>query len=509
MLTGCDTNASLCDDGPGVRLAGEGVGDKRRVLSAGRHFASGAALITGSNVFVRLLGLAALPVLTHLLNPSAYGIAALVTSAISLVTVFALAGADVSYIRASQDTAHDPKEVERLTWQFALFAASIASLLGFLCWLAFSASLELPRHDVVFVVMGIPFSVGSAMAVARARLHEQHIDIAIAIAVSGSSAVAISALAALSGRTDEAPLLLGLLASFFIPILVLGMPPLRTLLRSAKVDRRERWAVLGIGAAVILTAPAYWVMSSLDRWFLQYFEGASSVGVYSIAASVGLSGLAFNAAITTIWVPEATKLVANKADEALGSIATGVTVALAIAWLAVSAAGGDIIRLLAAPEFHAGAAVVPILAGGVFFHGMSHLANGLYVTEKRVHHTVVWWAGGMLVILILNFMLIPTMGMEGAALAQLLGFALVAVGMLAGAGARLLPYISKSRPVIVFAVILAVAPVMVPQWSGSPLASLALKFPTGLCVAAFAIWGLGQAQVLALWRVRRTNHIEG
>ncbi len=65
-----------------------------------RNVALGAAQLTLCNVFVRVLSVAAMPVLTRLLEPSAYGAATLATTLISLISVFALAGADVSYIRA-------------------------------------------------------------------------------------------------------------------------------------------------------------------------------------------------------------------------------------------------------------------------------------------------------------------------------------------------------------------------------------------------------------------------
>ena len=45
-------------------------------------------------------------------------------------------------------------------------------------------------------------------------------------------------------------------------------------------------------------------------------------------------------------------------------------VALGVVWLAITSAGGDVVRLLADKRFLDAATVVPYIAGAVFFHGV-------------------------------------------------------------------------------------------------------------------------------------------
>ena len=89
---------------------------------------------------------------------------------------------------------------------------------------------------------------------------------------------------------------------------MLGVPPFELLLKPSGLRYADRKRILGIGPAIIITAPAYWVISSSDRWFLGYFADATTVGIYSVSAGVAVAGLTINSAILTIWIPEATKL---------------------------------------------------------------------------------------------------------------------------------------------------------------------------------------------------------
>jgi O-antigen/teichoic acid export membrane protein len=60
----------------------------------------GSGLLLSANVLSKALTILMLPVLTALLPPALYGEAALATTLISLASMLALAGMDVSYARA-------------------------------------------------------------------------------------------------------------------------------------------------------------------------------------------------------------------------------------------------------------------------------------------------------------------------------------------------------------------------------------------------------------------------
>lgn len=450
---------------------------------------------------MRLLSLVSMPVLTHLLTPGAYGAAAMATTLVSLLSVFALAGADVSYVRAYLAGENENKAaIENFTWRFALSSAILAAALSFAFWKPISNSLSLARYAGWFVAMGTILSVIMAMAVSRARLGDRYRALSIATVAGGLSSTAAGIAIAYFVRQDELPLLVSMIAGYLIPVLILGIPRLPALLKPSGVTFGNARQILSINFASIVAAPAYALITTSDRWFLGYFHDAASAGIYSVGYSVAIIGMTVNAAMLTIWIPEATRIFETRAssgNKQLAEITEGMIAVFACVWLAVTAAGGDILRLLSAPAFHAGAAVIPFIAGAVFFHGVTHLANTVYLLEKRVHRTISWWVAGAVACLFFNLVLVPFAGMLGAAASQLLAFMIVALGLSIDSRRMFAGDMNWIRVLTVLFIVLAGAAIMVPAWAENPLISLLMKFPAGLTIAILIASLFGGAPLIA------------
>src|SRR6266478_8572302 len=123
------------------------------------------ASIMLSNGLVRLLSLISMPILTHLLSTSAYGEAAMAGTVMSLVSVVALAGMDMSYMRAYFSSDFDErKAVEYFSWRFTVFAGIIASACVVVSWPWFATRVALPRYLGWLVAAGTLFAMLSTMA---------------------------------------------------------------------------------------------------------------------------------------------------------------------------------------------------------------------------------------------------------------------------------------------------------------------------------------------------------
>ena len=128
-----------------------------------RTLISGTSQLMLSIGVVRLLSIVTMPILTSLLSPQAYGVAALAGTVISLVSVFALAGIDMSYARA-YDSAQPPSgaDVEHYCWRFAILGALLASVVGAVTWWFFNRdSIDQDRRLAILVALGIAFSVAA------------------------------------------------------------------------------------------------------------------------------------------------------------------------------------------------------------------------------------------------------------------------------------------------------------------------------------------------------------
>lgn len=458
-----------------------------------RRLASGTTQLTLSSGVARLLAVVTMPILTSLLSPQAYGVAALMGTVISLVSVIALVGIDVSYARAYH-SAKPPSGavIEHYCWRFAILSAMLTVVLGAVTWWLMSGeSTDQNLGLLILLAFGIVFSVAHTMTQTRARLAGKYRAMALTTIAAGIIGPAASICIAVWWRQDAVALLLPMLLGYLIPVVLLGVPSIAGLTKPSDLSRREGVALIKIGMAGIVTAPMYWLLSSSDRWFLQHYHGTEAVGVYSIGYSVAIVGMMVNTAVMSVWLPEASREYEQDQERAkvtLGRLMSRLVAAMALIWLMAAAAGGDIVRWLANERFHASAEFVPFIAGGVFFYGLSQLALYGLVLVKQFKWAALWWFIGGLVCALLNLALVPRHGGIGAAITQSISFAFVAIGILVTSQAKYRLQLEWSRLITVMAMILIAGLFLAKPWGATASISLLMKFPIGIAVAYIAIW---------------------
>jgi O-antigen/teichoic acid export membrane protein len=483
---GTDTRARAQED------LGNRMGLHQSTMTFTRRVVSGTAQLAIGNGVVRLLAIVTMPILTSLLSPQAYGVAALAGTIISLASVLALAGIDTSYLRAYHSTAAPcGAAAEHYCWRYATFGALAGAALGAAAWYWFGeGTVDKGGGLAILVALGVALSVVSTMSQCRALARGQHSAMARSIVMTGIIATAAS-IAIAMWRQDAVALLVSMLLGYLIPVLLLGTPSLAELTRRSHLHRDEAAALVKIGLAGIVTAPMYWILSSSDRWFLQHYQGAEVVGVYSIGYSVAIVGLMVNAAVMAVWQPESVREYEGDLVEAqvtLGTLMSRIVAALAVMWLATTAAGGDIVRWLANERFHGAADYVPYIAGGVFFYGILRLATTDLLLAKQMKWAALWWLLGGVVCTLLNLALVPRYGGVGAAVAQCLSFAFIASGILATAQGVFRVRLNWVGLAVTLLAVLAAGIVMTPPWHASGPISLLLKLPAGMVVAAAVAW---------------------
>jgi O-antigen/teichoic acid export membrane protein len=457
--------------------------------SFGRRVFEGTTVLTLSGFGGRLLGFATVPVLTRVLGPEPYSIAALLNTAGALGAIVALAGIDMAYLRfAFQGGNEQQQRIERLCWNFALTGAVAAGLLGSIAWAAVGSGwVSGHRPFSFFVFATIVLSSVMTMAGSRARILGRYNRLAFATVIAALISAAASLCVGLLWRADVWALLSAALAGPAAMIAILGIPPLAGLLRPSGLARDEKMAVIGLGLAGSITSPVYWLIFSLDRWFVVAFAGPAEAGIYVMAAQIAAIGMVLNSSVVAAWFPEISQEFDRhdcRAMTMIGDNCARIIALMAVAWVAVSAAGGDIIRLIAAEAFHSAGAYVPWLAAAVLFHGISNVfVSSMFLARKMRLVAAAWLAGGA-VGLLLYYVLTAAMGPVGAAIAQmlaLLSITLIQYFMSQRIMPLPLPWIRLG--VVALLALVSVVIMSVP-WANSPMLSLAMKTFPGLTLAA-------------------------
>jgi len=458
--------------------------DDREIVSIAKRIFGATTLITIAKAVVMVLTLFSAPILTRILGPGPYGTMALIASGSSFAVTLGLLGVDMSYARfffAKQSGGNE--DIERFCWRFSVGFSAIIAICA--CGILWTFYKELFGDGLLLISFWLMVVLGTVriMAETRNRLLGSYKRIAAAIILSGIVTPATTITLAKFWRQDAWPLIIGALIGLALNISFLKIPALRSLFSRSALTLPRRKEVLGLGLPGIFTATMYWVMSSSDRWFIASFVNQNEVGIYSFVFNLASAGMMLNSAITLTWFPEAVRHYEENSEDSavvLGRLWARLVVSLLLVWLITVSFGGDLLQLLADKRFHLGYRYIPWLAGGVFFYGLSSLANTSLMLAKNMRPAAYCWilAGGMN--LMLNRLLVPTFGAYGAAIVNCFSFAFVAIVVLVVSQRYFALWIPFKNLFIVGSITIIAGYLFSPSWCVFPMLSILLKIPAAM-----------------------------
>ncbi|AKB15909.1 Membrane protein involved in the export of O-antigen and teichoic acid [Methanosarcina thermophila] len=179
------------------------------------------------------------------------------------------------------------------------------------------------------------------------------------------------------------------------------------------------------------TALIRWITESSDRYLVTYFLGLRSVGVYSAACSIGNLIQLFVSPLQLILFPELSKLFdENKMDEIRIYMSHSLRYFLLISIPAVfglAALAKPLLGILTTEDFLSGWFVIPIIAFSGLMAGVFQIfVNTMYLIKRTKIATYINIVAAISNVLI-NILLIPSIGIAGASLSTLFSYFLMAV----------------------------------------------------------------------------------
>jgi O-antigen/teichoic acid export membrane protein len=179
------------------------------------------------------------------------------------------------------------------------------------------------------------------------------------------------------------------------------------------------------GMPLVPSQLALWTLTFSDRFFIAKLKGQTEVGHYSVGVRIASAALLLLAAFRLAWPAFAYSI--DDEDEAKRTYGYVLTYLLFVfSWLAVTLGllAPWLVRLLTGrPEFHEGARIVPLSAFAVTaLGGYIVVSIGIGRARKTQFNWVVTGVAA-LVDVGLNFALVPSFGMIGAAVAGVAAYA--------------------------------------------------------------------------------------
>jgi O-antigen/teichoic acid export membrane protein len=182
--------------------------------------------------------------------------------------------------------------------------------------------------------------------------------------------------------------------------------------------------MLKFGIPLIPAQIGAFIVHLSDRFFIKGYCSIADAGLYSLGYRFGaLPSHFISAPFNQTWQPRRFEVYKHEGSEKVfGQIFTYFLFLMFFAGLVISVLTKDVLMIIADESFWTAYKIVPIivLATTVFsFH--YHLNMGILIAKKTKYLAYINFSNGIL-ILLLNFLLIPRYGIYGAAYATLIAF---------------------------------------------------------------------------------------
>jgi O-antigen/teichoic acid export membrane protein len=454
------------------------------------------------------LGAAALctPVTTRLLGPSRFGLVAASIAVMQvLVAVSSLSLQSAVQRCYARSGERDARRLITLAIASSLVVFVLASASGPI-W---APALGLGRYPaaVRFAVAWASLTAISNAALGLLRSRDQLVPFATVSLSQSILAEALSLLLIVAVHRSASEYMLGELVAQGVAVAVA-----LALTRPLLFGRRHLPVITGAlrySIPLVAGALAAFALEASDRLVLQHDLGSAAVARYAVAYNIGAIPILLLGVLDTVWMPRVFALADARVRDSVLKHSRDALYVLLIPVVAGLGIGGPILLHIWAPaSYHpdglllvlALVAVSSIPVAGV----TSHMR--VLLTEGRTAAVAVATALAAGTNLVLNIVLVPRLGIEGSALATLLGYSALEVTLAIGAqrARRLEPTGRALRLEVLAAVSIAFAAAAAPV----TLPLLGIRLVIGLlCLAVLAsmisnlsgLFGARQPDWLTRW----------
>lgn len=398
-----------------------------------RRLGTQSAIYGLGGIVSRLVAVVLLPVYTAYLRNVGYGRIEQVIAFSAVLVILLRLGISSAFFRFYFDADDDAARtrVVRTAFWFTMAMATLGLAVGVA--LAHPLSGWLKLHDpwlVIWAFVGLWAQMNYAQMTALFRVEERPVPFAIAsVANVLITIVSTLVLVVVLGQGARGAIVGNFLGTLAVYSVLLGY---RRFQLGLEFDRHLFREMNRFGMPLVPAALALWAINFIDRFFVNQYRGNAELGIYSLAVRIASVITFLMTAFQLAWPAFAYSIRDDR--EARRTYSYVLTYLLFVTcW--ISLALGVLAPWLVHDVFarHGGfarsAQAVPLLAfATAAYSGYTVLAIGIGRARQTQYNWIVTGAAAI-VNVGLNVALIPRYGMMGAAVATLVAYVALFLGM--------------------------------------------------------------------------------
>lgn len=466
----------------------------KRLFQHSSHYFAGILISLG-------LGFISFPIFTRVFSVSDYGTIELVAKVLLLLTALSKMGLQQSALRFydgrlfSSDQSAAQRYYSTMFYGIALTATCVMLVFWASVGFAPTSLIDRPLARLLFLV--------SILILVRALASLLWVLLRVQEKTKLYSVFTVTTkVAALAAICSFIPWLGHSVRSYYSGTIVVEVAAV--IILSAMLLRGHLVALRGFDVALFRSGLAFglplivYELSSIaldagDRVLVRHYLGANALGFYSVA--YGMSDYVNNALIVPInlalapiyiklWMTEGQESTSEFLSRGLDLFVMASAGILAV----VVTTSRDAVFLLASPKYHGADALIPTLVAGLLLYTSHAFISAGLMIDKDTRTMAKLLAYSALFNIGLNCLLLPRIGLRGAALATLLSY-LFCIVLLRRASSRLLPLRIDFRKLARYAVAAVGASYVASHVQlGTAIANLATRSTLTLVLYGGILW---------------------
>lgn len=380
---------------------------------------------------LRSISFLLLPLYTNLLNTNDAGIVFIIYTVLAFLNPIYAFGMDSSLLKFYNSTKYNKRSVVSSSLVAVICSSATISILIILLSSGFNVFLNLSYNSLFFIAIILFFDSIAARLLVLLRLLERpyyYLFVGL-INILGSLFFNLLFLKYLSFGSFGA--IYALTCTSFIQFLCLApllIKNVKISLLNYQIIQKMFW----FGLPFLPSAILFIITGISDRWLIKFYLGLDPVGLYGAGYKVGSAVSILVLAFNLSWQPYYLKNHKNKNFiSSLNQISYVFFIILIVFSTGLSLFWPLLIQIninnfyLIGPSFWVGGAVIPWVAFGYFFYGLFILQTpSIYLKNKQGWSPVFWFIAASSNIII-NILLIPSLGFIGAGISSLCSYLLI------------------------------------------------------------------------------------
>lgn len=385
-------------------------------------------LINNSIIFAignfgsKVLSFIMIPLYTYSMTTTEYGQVDLLMTTVSLLLPVVTLSIYEAVLRFSMDKAYDPNRVLFNCLYLSLISSGVLTI-GIVIAMIFHSLIV-----VLFIILLIVQIFQSLFSQYVRAIGKVKTFSANGILLTFLTAI-LNILLLVHVRMGVVGYLLSvILATLVSDLYLIVRGNIRKRIINQKVDNKLNKEMLVYSMPLIPNAIAWWLTSTSSRYFILFFIGAAANGIYAIANKIPTLLSVLNAIFFQSWQMSAIEEYDSKSkNEFYSKIFDYYFQFLFIGNSILIVILQPLMHKIVEKSYYSAWQYVPMLMIAVVYSSLSGFLGTNYTVAKRTQGIFLTTIYGAIINVVLNLILIPVMGLQGAGIGSAISYLTVLI----------------------------------------------------------------------------------